>query len=70
MRWMWQTGYILRVLELFDDYEAVRDVLQAYRVDDAADGRDDQAVYEEHGYLLDPHTAVGWRVAEDHGDPI
>ena len=23
-------------------------------------------VYLEHGYLMDPHTAVGWRVAERH----
>ena len=59
----------VRVLELFNhDYEAVRDVLQAYRVDDAETVATIQSVYAEHGYLLDPHTAVGWRVAEDYGD--
>ncbi len=59
----------VRVLELFEhDYEAVRDVLQAARVDDATTIQTLCEVYENEKYLLDPHTAVGWRVAQDLGD--
>jgi threonine synthase len=58
-----------RVLELFDqEYEEVRDVVQAYRVDDEQTVATIQSVYKRYDYLLDPHTAVGWRVAAEHGD--
>ena len=60
----------VRVLELFGhDYEAVRDVLSAERVDDATTMATLKSVYEQTGYLLDPHTAVGWHLAQTLGDP-
>lgn len=60
----------VRVLELFeDDYEAVRDVLMAARVDDATTIETLKQVYACENYLLDPHTAVGWHVAQHLGDP-
>lgn len=59
-----------RVLALFDhEYEAVRDVVTAYRVDDATTVQTIQAVQAEHDVLLDPHTAVGWHVATKFVDP-
>lgn len=60
----------VRVLELFEnEYESVRDAMQAYRVDDAQTVATMKDVYAKHGYLLDPHTAVGWHIAMEHGDP-
>lgn len=59
-----------RVLELFGhDHARFRDVLGAYRVSDAETVATLRRVYEEHGYLLCPHTAVGWAVAEHHATP-
>lgn len=59
-----------RILELFKrDHAAFRAGLQAYRVDDATTIATQRAVYAQHGYLLDPHTAVGWHIAQQHGDP-
>ena len=60
----------VRVLELFGhEYEDVRDVLSAYRLSDEETVATIQRVSKEHGYLLDPHTAVGWEIAERYGDP-
>jgi threonine synthase len=59
----------VRVLELFEhDYGALRDVVLAARVDDATTVQTLKDVYAREKYLLDPHTAVGWRVAEDLGN--
>lgn len=58
----------IRVLELFGhDYETFRDKIQAYKVSDEETVATMKRVYEEHGYQLDPHTAVGWLIAERHG---
>ena len=55
----------VRVLEYFGhDYEAFREVMQAYRVSEAQAVATIKAVQAQHGYLLDPHTAIGWAVGE------
>lgn len=60
----------VRVLELFGhDWGAFRAVVQAYMVADEATVATMAGVWREHGYVLDPHTAVGWRVAEQYADP-
>lgn len=60
----------VRVLELFGhDWAAFRALLQAYMVSDETTVATIGAVWQKHGYLLDPHTAVGWQVAEQHADP-
>ncbi|MEM7801347.1 MAG: threonine synthase [Chloroflexota bacterium] len=56
----------VRVLELFNqDYKAFRDVIAGMAVDDKTTVETLKRVYETHDYLLDPHTAVGWQVAEE-----
>lgn len=59
----------VRILEIFDhEYEAVRDVMNGMRVDDETTIKTLREVYECEHYLLDPHTAVGWHVAQTLGD--
>jgi threonine synthase len=58
-----------------DDIEAMRAVVQAARVTDEDTVLTIQQVYKDTGYLLDPHTAVGWQAsemlpAEDNSDVI
>ena len=61
----------VRVLELFQhDYEAVRDVMDAYKLDDEATVATMRAVQDLYSYLLDPHTAVGWAIAQEQSDPM
>ncbi|MEM7344333.1 MAG: threonine synthase [Chloroflexota bacterium] len=58
-----------RVLELCQhDVERFRQIIQAYSISDEVTVQTMKAVQAEYNYLLDPHTAVGWRVAEDHAD--
>ncbi len=60
----------VRVLELFaHDHEAFKRVLQAYKISDEETIATMKRVYDTHGYLLDPHTAVGWLTAERHANP-
>lgn len=60
----------VRVLELFHhDWAAFRDVVQAYMISDEITVATIEAVWREHGYLLEPHTAVGWQVAAQHSGP-
>ncbi|MGB0387027.1 MAG: threonine synthase [Ardenticatenaceae bacterium] len=59
-----------RVLELFGhNHNRFRDGLRAYSVNDHQTIQTTQQVYNEHNYLLCPHTAVGWRVATEHSTP-
>lgn len=45
-------------------WDTIRDVFWADWVDDAATQETVAAVYRQHGYVLDPHSAVAWKVAE------
>ena len=55
----------IRILHLYGhDLEAIRRDVAGYRFSDV-ETRDIMArVDQEHGYLLDPHTAVGWAAVE------
>ena len=44
----------------------IQELFWAGCCDDAGAGRAIQAVWEEHRYLCDPHTATGWAVAQDY----
>lgn len=60
----------VRLLELFgNDHAAFTAVLQAYKVSDADTAATIRRVYAAYDYVLDPHTAVGWTVAERHANP-
>ncbi|MEM9777729.1 MAG: threonine synthase, partial [Chloroflexota bacterium] len=55
----------VRILETFGhDYEEFREHFVAMSVDDDTTIETMKRVQAEHGYLLDPHTAVGWHVAD------
>jgi threonine synthase len=57
-----------RVLELYEhQHPDVVANLSAYAVSEAQTAATLKEVYEQYGYLLCPHTAIGWRVAEVHG---
>ncbi|MDQ4078719.1 MAG: threonine synthase [Chloroflexota bacterium] len=59
-----------RILELFNhDLERFRRVLSAFSIDDSETVRTIHHVQERYGYLLCPHSAVGWGVAARHGNP-
>lgn len=54
-----------RILHLVDhDHARLARLLTAERVDDATTVATIRRVHARHGYLLDPHTAVGWHVAQ------
>jgi threonine synthase len=46
--------------------EALHEVVHAHPVTDDTTLEVMARVYRDHGYVLDPHTAVGWRAAELH----
>lgn len=51
----------VRILELFtNSLPAMKEKLTAYSFDDKATVETMKAVWEEHGYMLDPHGAVGY----------
>ena len=60
----------VRVLELFgNDHGRFQSLLQAYKVSDETTIETIKKVHHEHGYLLEPHTAVGWHISEQHANP-
>ena len=57
---------LARILYLYGhDIGALRRDLSGRRYDDAATRRAIAAVFREHGYLMDPHTAVGYLALTD-----
>src|SRR5580765_4784227 len=59
-----------RFIRLFrGDVDKARQKVQATSVDDEAVVDTIKTVYEKHGYLLDPHTAVAWAASERVASP-
>ncbi len=57
----------VRILEIFDnDFLNLKGVLEAVSVTDETTAATMREVYEKHGYILDPHGAVGYRALADH----
>ena len=51
----------IRVLELFEQkYDAIKNTLTGYTVDDDTTEDTIARVFQQHGYTLDPHGAVGY----------
>jgi threonine synthase len=51
----------VRILEIFhQQFDALQSKLSAYSISDAETVQAIQQVYRQHGYLLDPHGAVGY----------
>ncbi|MEO1366109.1 MAG: threonine synthase, partial [Acidobacteriota bacterium] len=54
-----------RILHLYGgDWAAIARDVSGFRVDDGATRETIRRVVDSYGYLLDPHTAVGWLAAE------
>jgi threonine synthase len=57
----------VRVLEIFQrDFLKLKDVLESKSVSDETTAATMQKVYQDFGYILDPHGAVGFRVLADY----
>lgn len=57
----------VRVLEIFrNDFPELRERLGATAVSDEVTAETMREVWDRHGYLLDPHGAVGYRALADH----
>jgi threonine synthase len=57
----------IRILELFqNNHEAVKKMITAYSITDEQTLQTLRQAYETHGYLCDPHGAVGYRALQQH----
>lgn len=57
----------VRILETFaSDFDDISKNLSATSVTDEATRETMRQVYKEHGYILDPHGAVGYRALNEH----
>ncbi len=57
----------VRILAIFDNnFPDLRSKLEAVSVSDEATSRTMKEVFEKHGYILDPHGAVGFRALADY----
>lgn len=60
----------VRILELFGhDHGRFNKLIQAFHVSDEITVATIKAVKANYGYLLEPHTAVGWHISEQHANP-
>ena len=56
-----------RILELFmHHFKSLKDVMTAYSISDTTTRRVIQQVYQNNGYLLDPHGAVGYASLKEY----
>lgn len=56
---------LVRIQQLYDhNYERLRSDISSYSIDDPTTAATIARVYEQHGYLLDPHGAVAYRALE------
>ena len=57
----------VRILEIFEkDFAELKNVLESKSVSDEMTAKTMREVYENYGYILDPHGAVGYLVLADH----
>ena len=58
-----------RILDLYDySYNAINEDIEAYRYDDVQLAAAINYVFNEHGYLMDPHGAAGYLGIKDYLD--
>ena len=59
----------VRIFEIFDNkFVDLKEKLEAVSVSDETTAATLREVYENHGYILDPHGAVGYRALADYLD--
>ena len=57
----------VRILDMYDhSHEAIKKDIAGYSFTDAAIRKIIKKVYEDHGYLLDPHGATGYQSLSNH----
>jgi threonine synthase len=57
----------VRILEIFNrDFPALKDKLESVSISDETTAATMRQIYEKHGYILDPHGAVGYRALDDY----
>jgi len=57
----------VRITEIFgDNFADLKAKVEAASISDETTAATMREVYEQHGYILDPHGAVGYRAIADH----